>query len=159
MRRSIRLTYNEYIDRYALRLYDRDRIVIGNSRKAVRDGVIPFIKSHKERFIRELEIKQFAGRADIYGLKELDQMIMYREECDDEVVLHEINRRIYALSKKYPRATAYLKAKKWAWSEDSFVSIWGYTATKRIVSGENYVDVIAEIGEKISEHEKMIANQ
>ena len=53
--------------------------------------------------------------------------------------------KVLALRKKYPKAVAYLKAKKWSESISARQALFGARATERILNGEDYEQVIAEM--------------
>lgn len=53
--------------------------------------------------------------------------------------------KVLALRKKYPKTVAYLKAKKWSESISSRQALFGARATERILNGEDYEQVIAEM--------------
>lgn len=50
-----------------------------------------------------------------------------------------------SLKAKYPRAAAYLKAEDWSCASHYVKSVAGDKARKRILAGEDYVKVIAEM--------------
>ena len=53
--------------------------------------------------------------------------------------------KVLALRKKYPKAVAYLKAKKWSEFISARQALFGARATERILNGEDYEQVIAEM--------------
>lgn len=148
-------SYSECIDRYGLKAdYFLRKVTIENPRRAQADGMLRFLASHKAQLLKEMEIRQYAGRPEsvIDGIRELERMLMYKMECEDSEEMLEIERRLQIMQRRYPRATAYVKAKMWAYSKDIFVSVKGLDAAKRIVAGENYQEVLADVGEQIKRY-------
>ena len=149
-------SYSECIDRYGLKLdFLRHKVTISNPRKAQADGMLQFLALHKERLIKEMHFRSVTGRPEsvIDGIKDLERMLIYRDECEDSVELLEIKRRLRILQKQYPRATAYVRMKMLAFSDDQYLSLKGTQGAKRIVACEDYREVLADISEQIKKHQ------
>jgi hypothetical protein len=117
-------------------------------------------KAAEETSRREREAKINS----IKGLKELQNAI------DDEENYHcEFNRRMESeslsgilptppkansdeLRIKYPRAAAYIKAENWKYANHYAKSAAGEKALERIINGEDYAQVLAEMEAEWSAH-------
>jgi len=132
------------------------------------------LKAKKEEILKYLADKKAAEEAAakareakikaIEGLEELQKAINAEESYH-----YEINRRfenealssilpaqpkanIKELKEKYPRAAAYIKAENWKYSNNYVKAAAGAKALERIINGENYEQVLADMEAEWSAH-------
>ena len=162
------MTVNEMIKKYNLTLAKRngeDAIRVG---KKVSKATIEEIRKAKPEIIAELKRREAEKKAAyearqarinaIEGLKELQRAIAaeeaYREALND-MMEDEYNDgarppkkpeiSVKELKEKYPRAAAYLKAESWSMASNYIKAGAGQKAKERIINGEDYRQVIAEM--------------
>jgi len=173
--RRIKMTVNEMIKKYNLTLAKRngeDAIRVG---KKVSKATIEEIRKAKPEIIAELKRREAEKKAAyearqarinaIEGLKELQRAIAaeeaYREALND-MMEDEYNDgarppkkpeiSVKELKEKYPRAAAYLKAENWSLASNYIKAGAGQKAKERIISGEDYNQVIAEMEKEWSDY-------
>ena len=173
--RRIKMTVNEMIKKYRLTLAKRngeDAIRVG---KKVSKATIEEIRKAKPEIIAELKRREAEKKAAyearqarinaIEGLKELQRAIAaeeaYREALND-MMEDEYNDgarppkkpeiSVKELKEKYPRAAAYLKAENWSLASNYIKAGAGQKAKERIISGEDYNQVIAEMEKEWSDY-------
>ncbi len=120
---------------------------------ARKDEVLEYLKTQKARKEEEREARR--PENIIAGLSELrsaiDKIAAYDEaynrawESGDDryPIVPDID--LDSLKAKYPRAAAYLKAEVWSCASHYVKSAAGDKARKRILAGEDYVKVIADM--------------
>ena len=134
------------------------------------DKWINHIKNNKTLIINEIkkikaeEDQRKANIEAIEGLWQLKQAINdelnYRYEwnrrMEDEALSSISPRRpivsVAELKKKFPRAAAYVKAESWALSNNIGKRRAGKKALERIIAGENYEQVLADMEAEWSEY-------
>lgn len=148
------------IKKYRIQLLDENTL-------AVETGVsakdILLIEEYKKEIMDALKVRQKAEQASasefqdkidvIPGLKEVESAI-------EDVATWSYARRnkkppeydFQAMEAKYPKAFAYLKARKYERSANRIKAQAGHEAVMKIVNGEDYQVVIAEMGESVAEH-------
>lgn len=145
--------------RNTYKLTEADRDII----KREKPHILAILHEEAERRKREADERKAKVDA-IEGIAELEKAIAdYKEACKDYA--DKIERCIYdgwcsenfnpeeypsagkvlALNKQYPKAAAYVKAEKWRASPLCVTSQLGARAMERILNGEDYEQVIAEM--------------
>lgn len=152
----------EMIERYHIKLIADNKICINDVAKMKRDGMVDAAYAVRED-IRAYLIDEKKAREErlakidaIEGLAELRETMSawatyYSDfdRCqDDEMCVTFPSRPSVSVSDAkamYPRAAAYIAAEQFSTSEHHVKSQLGSTACDRILSGEDYSDVIAEM--------------
>lgn len=168
--------FENFIKRYGIRIIGENLGAEKHIAKHPED--VAFLKSNKQEIIAYIREKEEASRKAydefctkveaIEGLKEIktaryswyDWCKRFSESFDGEYAVGGmgIEKPVYteyvlnALYKKYPRATAYLKAESWKNSTHWFKSKLGEEATHRIAEGEDYSKIITEMETKWAEY-------
>lgn len=148
------------IKKYSIQLLDENTLVIETGVPA-KDFLL--IYKHKKEIMDVLKARQKAEQAvaskfqdkinAIPGLKEVESAI-------EDVATWSYARRnkkppeydFQAMEAKYPKAFAYLKARKYERSANRIKAQAGHEAVMKIVNGEDYQVVIAEMEESVAEH-------
>jgi len=166
------MTVKELIERCEISLMGSDKLKIRNV--ALGQKMMGELKARKAEIIDYLVTEEAAAKAAaedrkakiaaIEGLAELQAAI------DAEANYHhEVNRRFEdeALSSimparpkvnaedvaaKYPRAAAYIKAENWTYASNHAKNAAGRKALERIINGEDYEQVLAEMDAEWSAH-------
>lgn len=160
------MTGKEMIQRYNLYLSE-DGTQIGTHYMSTvkREGMLEALKAAKPEIIAILKSEKEAAEtaanerkakiAAIEGLKELEAAREAAEEyhnkfskamdSEDERFPQKPNINIAELTAKYPRANAYLTAESWSMAANYAKSAAGRKALERIIEGEDYGTVIAEM--------------
>lgn len=163
------MTITELIDRYELTLITTGdkagNVAVRRGDLVKKDNCLDELKTRKPEVVKELQARIDAAKtaADdrrrkidaIDGLKELENAISDWEEYHDlcnKVFESECGRMpaqpkdsISGLKARYPRATAYLKAKSYLYAHNYQKSAAGEKALARIINSENHETVIAEM--------------
>lgn len=156
----------QMIDKYNIRLNDdKDKLVVdGRIGKSTKDK--QYVKEHKEEIVDILiqrekaeEDKRLERRRKIEaieGLVELQNAMSDWNKYNNEFSRYverdctgtapkkpEVT--VEELKKRYPKAAAYVKADQWSYSSHYFKASRGQEAKERIINGDNYKDVIADM--------------
>lgn len=156
---------NEIISKYSIKKAgDQMKISPAYGKKVIPSNELEEIKAKKSEIMAELtaRAKAVAKReANIMGIKGIDLIISAQNA--EEHYSREFNRMMedegndgaFAPTKpmisvaeveaKYPRAAAYLKAENWTMSSNLDKYCAGKDALERIINGEDYAKVIAEM--------------
>lgn len=160
------MTAQEMISKYNITLATEGRIYISRGNAAKKDGMVNEILATKPEIVailiaeKEAAEKAAAERKakieGIEGLKEIE-----KSDEDWEEYHYRWNKYIAndgmgtapekpasdpkALREKYPRAAAYIKARSWDDCSGDAKSSAGRRAAERIINGEDYTKVIAEM--------------
>ncbi len=128
------------------------------------------IRANKATFVAEIKkveaekVEREANIKDIEGLQELKNAInaeeRYRHEFDrrmEDEMLSSIapdkpKVSVQELKAKYPRAAAYIKAESWKNSSNVRKYNAGKKALERIVAGEDYEQVLADMEAEWTEY-------
>lgn len=148
------------IEKYGIQFLDENTLVIEIGVPA-KDLLL--IEEHKREIVTVLKARQKAEQASasefqdkinaIPGLKEVESAI-------EDVATWSYARRnkkppeydFQAMEAKYPKAFAYLKARKYERSANRIKAQAGHKAVMKIVNGEDYQAVIAKMEESVAEH-------
>lgn len=148
------------IKKYSIQLLDENTLVIETGVPA-KD--ILLIEEYKREIMDALKTRQKAEQASalefqdkidaIPGLKEVESAIeavatwsyIRRDKTPPEYDLQ-------SMQAKYPRAFAYLKSREYERSSNRMKAQAGRDAVVKIVNGEDYQAVIAEMEELVAEH-------
>lgn len=126
--------------------------------KAHKSEIIEFIKKAEENAKKEEENKK-EKMENIAGLAEIKNAISeyenYTEEFDNFIVSGAVGEApikpsadIEAMKRKYPRAAAYLYAEEYSYAQHFIKANAGRDALEKIINGEPFEEVIANM-EKI----------
>ena len=149
---SILETRNNY------KMTEEDRIIMKE-----KPNILAIL--HEEAEQRKKEADEHQAKVDaIEGLHELEAAIAaYNKACQDyarkiKMCIYDgwcsekfnpeeypSAKKVLSLRKKYPKAAAYLNAKEWSESGSRGMSRHGAKAMERILNGEDYERVIAEM--------------
>lgn len=148
------------IKKYSIQLLDENTLVIETGVPA-KDFLL--IYKHKKEIMDVLKARQKAEQAvaskfqdkinAIPGLKEVESALeavatwsyIRRDKTPSEYDLQ-------SMQVKYPRAFAYLKSREYERSANRMKAQAGRDAVVKIVNGEDYQAVIAEMEELVAEH-------
>lgn len=148
------------IEKYGVQLLDENTLVIDTG---VHAKEFRLIEGHKKEIVAVLKARQKAEQIAaaefhdkieaIPGLKEVESAI-------EDVAIWSYIRRdktppeydLQSMQVKYPRAFAYLKSREYERSENRMKAQAGRDAVVKIVNGEDYQVVIAEMEESVAEH-------
>lgn len=148
------------IKKYSIQLLDENTLAIETGVSA-KD--ILLIEEYKKEIVDALKVRQKAEQASasefqdkinaIPGLKEVESAI-------EDVATWSYARRnkkppeydFQAMEAKYPKAFAYLNARKYERSANRIKAQAGHKAVMKIVNGEDYQAVIAKMEELVAEH-------
>ena len=169
------MTVAEMVKKYNIKLADGGRIGIYNANCAKKDKMVDTIIAAKPEIIAYLTAEKEAtekaaaerkAKIDaIEGLKELEAAIaehenyhykfnrMMEDEGNDGVnppIRPQSN--IRELKLKYPRAAAYIEAKSYEYSANYAKSGAGRNACERIINGEDYEQVLADMEKEWSDY-------
>lgn len=132
------------------------------------DKWINHIKNNKTLIINEIKkikAEEDQRKANIAAIEGLEEIKRVSNEWED--YRREANRRFEAedyrplakpkvtveeLKARYPRAAAYLKAENWSYSSNIGKRRAGKKALERIIAGENYEQVLADMEAEWSEY-------
>ena len=168
------MTVEEMIKKYRISLaYGKDGMIqILEAKRIKADKMLDEVLSHKPEIMailnaeKEAKEKAIAERTAkinaIEGLKEINAAIEEHERFhykfnaamakgDGRMPAYP-NTDIKAMKAKYPRAAAYLKAEDFALSDHYTKSTIGKKALDRIINGENYEQVLADMGKEWSDY-------
>ena len=166
------MTAAEMIKKYDIRLATEGRIGIYNANRAKKDKMLDTIFAAKPEIIAVLTAeKEAAEKAAaerkakidaIEGLNELKAAIDEHERYyyDFNAAMERGDGRLPArptssvreTAEKYPRAAAYLKAESYEYSANYAKSGAGKKARERIINGEDYEQVLADMEKEWSEY-------
>lgn len=169
------MTVEEMVRKYNVKLASGGRIGIYNADRAKKDKMVDIIVAAKPEIVAYLTAEKEATEraaterkakiAAIEGLKEIQDAIMEHENYRykfNRMMEDEFNdgvnpptkpqSDIGALKKKYPRAAAYLKADSYAMAANYAKAGAGSTARERIINGEDYEKVIADMEKEWSDY-------
>ena len=161
------MTATELIKKYNITLSPNsdDKVVIRNTELAKADNIIDDVIANKAEIISILKAEDEAARNKIREELAKIDAIEGLAEIRDAIVEHNRywEKFNYAvehgtgklpakpktdaddLMKKYPRAAAYLKAEGYANAANDAKAIAGKKARERIINGEDYDKVIADM--------------
>lgn len=148
------------IKKYSIQLLDENTLVIETGVPA-KDFLL--IYKHKKEIMDVLKARQKAEQAAaskfqdkidaIPGLKEVEttlEDLAARIYLNKAEMLHECD--LQAMEVQYPKAFAYLNARKYERSANRIKAQAGHKAVMKIVNGEDYQAVIAKMEELVAEH-------
>ena len=166
------MTVEELVKHCEIRLAGTDKLEIRNVARGKK--MLDEIKARKTEIGDYLDAEEAAARvaaenrkakiAAIEGLAELqaarDAEANYHHEVnrrfDDEALSSFMPARPKVSSKdvaaKYPRAGAYVKAESWTYASNYAKNAAGRKALERIINGEDYEQVLAEMDAEWSAH-------
>lgn len=161
------MTATELIKKYNITLSPNgdDTVVIRNTALAKADNIIDDVIANKAEIIAILKAEDEAERNKIReelskieaieGLSEIRDAIVehnrywekfnYAVEHGTGILPAPPKTDVNDMMTKYPRAAAYLKANEYAKAANDAKAIAGKKARERIINGENYDKVIADM--------------
>lgn len=129
---------------------------------ARKDEVLEYLKTEKAK--KEEERKAKDPENVIAGLRVLKEAIAklenyyylrekrFEDERLSSLPIAKPNVDLDALKAKYPRAAAFLKAEAWSYASHYAKAAAGSRACKRILAGEDYEKVIADMDKEWSDY-------
>ena len=148
------------IEKYGIQLWDKNTLFIAMDVPA-KD--LLQIDEHKEEILTVLKARQKAEQAAASGFQDKIESIPGLKKV--ETALEGVATWSYtsrnemppefdfqAMEAKYPKAFAYLKAREYERSANRTKARAGHEAVVKIVNGEDYQIVIAEMEESVAEH-------
>lgn len=170
------MTATEMIKKYRISLaYGKGRegmIRIADARRIKADKMLEEVHAHKPEIMailtaeKEAKEKAIAERTAkinaIEGLNEIKAAIAEHElyhdafnaamERGDGQLPARPESNIGEMKAKYPRAAAYLKAENYEYSENYAQASAGRKARERIINGEDYEQVLADMEKEWSDY-------
>ena len=160
------MTIREFIQKCGVTISGpegKENIKASNSGAVPMNVYIGFVRDQRDRVIAEIKAMAAEGvEAEVVekveGLEEINRVsnewANYRYEYDrrfeaeDYRPLAKPEVTVEELKEKYPRAAAYLKAESWTNSSNLGKYSAGKKALERIIAGEDYEQVLAEMEEE-----------